>query len=300
MQFRLFNTLRLCALIGVFSIVGMSQCQVVGQELSSFDAKLRGSLSFLASFDAGVDADFGRGDRRLYTTKAYATRKDAQPGNATAHVRHSTAGKWGGGLQFGEKSEVTVFYQGKGNVAYAPSGFSGTVSVWMSLSPDEDLAPGYVDPLQITDKEWNNACLFFDFTKDDKPRHFRAAAFSDLKYWNPTNQPWESVAVKDRPMIVAERPPFKRGQWTHVVLTYENFNREQPGIAKFYLNGNLIGELKKDQRFSWDESKLAILLGIYYTGLMDDFAIFDSALSEQEVKQIYQRPTSLTTLVKKG
>lgn len=299
MQLRSLRAARVFALAAILTVIGALNDKATAQESTSIEPKLRSGLRFLASFDSGLDADFGQGDLKLYTTKSYATRKDAQPGNATAHVRHSPTGKWGGAIQFGEKAEPTVFYQGKGNVAYSKAGFNGTVSVWMSLSPDEDLAPGYVDPLQITDKEWNNACLFFDFTKDDKPRQFRAAAFSDLQYWNPTNQPWESVAVKDRPMIVAEKPLFKRGEWTHVVLTYENFNREQPGTAKFYLNGNLQGELKKVQRFTWDESKLAILLGIYYTGLMDDFAIFDAALSEQEVKQLFLRTSSLASLVKK-
>ena len=69
--------------------------------------------------------------------------------------------------------------------ATAPKDWSGTVSFWLRLDPDKDLEPGYADPIQITDKKWDDASFFVDFTKDDKPRHFRLGIYSDLKVWNP-------------------------------------------------------------------------------------------------------------------
>jgi hypothetical protein len=87
--------------------------------------------------------------------------------------------------------------------------------MWLRLSPDEDLKPGYCDPLQITDKEWNNSAFFIDFDKD-LPRVFRLGVFPDFKTWNPQNTPWEQIAAGDRPMVPVARPPFQRTAWTHV------------------------------------------------------------------------------------
>ena len=83
-----------------------------------------------------------------------------------------SGGRIGGALHFHKKSPKLVFFQGGNNIPWAKSDFEGTVSLWLRLNPTEDLPEGYVDPLQITDKKWNDAAFFVDFTKES-PRQFR-------------------------------------------------------------------------------------------------------------------------------
>ena len=59
---------------------------------------------------------------------------------------------------------------------YAKSNWSGAVSFWLRLDPDTDLEAGYCDPLQNTPREWNDAAFWVDFSKDERPRHFRLGA----------------------------------------------------------------------------------------------------------------------------
>ena len=104
------------------------------------------------------------------------------------------AGRYGGSMRFVDpKAKAVVLYKGENNVAYASDGWSGSVSIWLQLDPAKDLAPGYSDPIQITDKKWNDASLFLDFTKDN-PRDFRLGVFSDLAFWNPDDTPWDKTA----------------------------------------------------------------------------------------------------------
>ena len=186
------------------------------------------------------------------------------------------------------------------NLRYRADNWNGTMSFWLNLDPEKDLKPGFCDPIQVTDKAWNKAALWVDFSKDEVPRHFRYGAFADYAVWNPTNRKFEEIAPTERPWIVVERPPFGRGRWIHVVMTFSGFNRSGTGgVARLFLDAKLQGELKdRPQVFTWDISKTRILLGIAYIGLMDDLALFDRALSPQEVKALHHLPRGVAELYK--
>lgn len=259
--------------------------------LAQDSGKLTAGLTFLAGFDSTGDADFSLGEGKVYHAKNLNLKEPIAglPGDV---VQLAENGKYGGCLKFGKRSEVFTFYRGEKNVAYDPASVSGTVSLWMKLDPQKDLEPGFVDPLQITDKAWNDSCLFLDFTKDDTPRHFRLGVFSDYKYWNPQDTPWDNIAVKERPMIVMEKPSFGSDHWTHVAFVWRNFN-SQSAKAELFVDGQSVGTMNKPQRFTWDTSKLAIIPGIYYSGLMDELAIWNRALSAAEIRQLQSRDRSL-------
>jgi hypothetical protein len=259
--------------------------------------KLTEGLTFLAGFDGSADASFSLGDAKVYHAKSLNL-KDPVAGLPTDVVQLSTDGKYGGCLKFGKRSEVFTFYRGEKNVAYNAEAMSGTVSLWMKLDPQKDLEPGFVDPLQITDKAWNDSCLFLDFTKDETPRHFRLGVFSDYKYWNPQDTPWDNIAVADRPMIVMEKPTFSAERWTHVAFVWRNFNT-QKSSAELYLDGTSIGTFDKPQRITWDPSKLAVIPGIYYSGWMDELAIWSRALSAAEIQALNSEPAGLNAQIKR-
>lgn len=245
---------------------------------------------FHASFDATTDANLSTGDGRLRIAEK-SDRKQLLDDLGRAKISIAKGeGRFGDALRFAAKTEETVFYEGS-EMGYRAQDWSGTVSVWLKLDPNKDLEPGYCDPLQITERAWNDAAFFVDFDKD-LPRDFRLGAFADLKFWNPRDLPWESIAVADRPMVVVKKPPFSSGDWTHVCFTWSDVNSTKGGVARsdLYLNGQHQGTYRRPLKFSWDPQQAAIMLGLNYIGLMDDLLIFDSALTAQQVNRLFDHP----------
>jgi hypothetical protein len=250
---------------------------------------LRKALTFHASFDGTHDADFALGDRRLHTATSYKNREDAKP--SLNHPDVSLApgvGRYGDALKFAKKNTKAVYYSGETNVAHQIAGWNGTVAFWLSLDPETDLEPGYCDPIQVTDEDYNDAAIWVDFTKDDKPRHFRLGVFGDLKAWNPENLPPDKNQAFLGRLVVVRKPPFARGKWTHVVIAHSGLGTEG-GHAKLYLDGVLQGSTPEVREpFTWDVKRAAIRLGVNYVGLFDDLAVFNRELSAQEIRTLYQ------------
>ena len=253
---------------------------------------------FHASFDASADADLAKGDGKIRTAESLK-REHVKSGLQTDAVRWTkTGGKTGGALQFLRKTDELVFFTGGKNVPYRDNQFQGTVSLWMKLSPKEDLPKGYVDPLQITDKKWNDSSFFVDFDQAES-RDFRLGVFSDFAVWNPKNRKFDDIPVKERPMVVVKDPPFSRDRWTHVAFTWNDFNQyrkvDSTSAAKLYLNGELQGTIDGRQRFTWTPEKAVIMLGINYVGWMDEVSIYGRALSAKEVQRLAKVGESATT-----
>ena len=197
-------------------------------------------------------------------------------------------GRSGGALKFSSKNTHAIFYPAGRNVGFANGEWNGTISFWLSLDPDQDLEPGYCDPIQVTDSAYNDAAIWVDFTRDDTPRHFRLGVFGDLESWNPDHlPPDENEAFLERLVVVTE-PPFERGRWTHVVVTFSGLNSGQGGRSRLYLDGRLQGESPRiSEPFTWDLGKGAVRLGVNYVGLFDDLSLFDRPLTEAEVQTLY-------------
>ena len=246
---------------------------------------------FHASFDHGVDADLAPGDPKLYSSPKMdlpaKTTTRGLPSNGV--VTHEKAGGVTGGyLKFQKKAPDMVFFSAQGNMPYNKTNWSGTVSFWLKLTPDEDLEPGFTDPIQITSKAWNNAAFFVEFSKDEKPREFRLGIYPDFNVWNPDNRDWNSIPMSDKPLAPVIRPPFSRDQWTHVAFTFQNFNSGKPdGAARLYLNGEERAALKpRTQTFTWDYENTLIMLGLSYIGGFDELAIYDRPLAPGEIRAL--------------
>jgi hypothetical protein len=279
--------------------IGLSLFHVAAAEPNQ--DSLRKALTLHASFDGQADADFARGDKKIYTA-SNLKRTDAKAGLHRADVEIAKGkGKFGDALRFGKNDKAVVFYQADKNMAYRDKDWSGTVSFWLSLDPDKDLEPGYCDPIQITDKKWDDSAFFVDFTKDDRPRHFRLGIYSDFKIWNPKGLKFEQVPQVDRPLseeIV--KPPFAAGTWTHVLFTFSRLNTGKPdGAGKLYLDGKPAASISnRTLTFTWEPARAAIMLGLSYIGLFDDLAIFDRALTDEEVGVVYRLEGGIRSLTK--
>ena len=261
---------------------------------------LRASLSFLASFDHGFDADYAHGDRLIYSAPSF---RDLDV--AVADVRDPDIviakgqGRYGDALQFKKKNTQAVFFRAAVNSGYRPRNWSGTISFWLNLAPDTDLEPGFTDPLQITDKAYNNAALWVDFTRDDKPRHLRLGVFGDSSAWNPQNASTEQNPFFDRRTVVVTQPPFAHGQWTHVAIVFANLNSDTAGTAKLYLNGRLQGTATGiKEPFTWEAARATIRLGVNYTGLWDELSIYDRPLSDAAIEALFNLAGGASTLLK--
>lgn len=282
MNFRIHLTVGLLGLLGLDQLHSSSSAQ-------EFDRKsLREALAFHAAFDGSADAEVQRGDGRVYTTESLA-RKEWTPGLQRPDVSIAQgAGVFGDCIRFTDKSPKVICYKGEVLPRYEKN-ISGTVGFWMRLDPDQDLKPGFCDPIQITEKAWNDAAMFVDFDKD-LPRDFRLGVFSDLKYWNPDNIPWEKWPVEKRPMVTVKNPGFTREAWKHVAFSFEGINAadRQSARCSLYLDGMLQGVIEGPMRFTWDPSKSAIMIGIEYIGDMDELMIFNRPLRAEELQAVLQ------------
>lgn len=271
-------------------------CSISATSIGESHPRIRRALQFHVSFDKTADADTAGGDKRAYTAQTLQ-REKVRPGLARAALRlDPQGGRYGGGLDFTGKTTELLFYRGAGNLPQREGGFSGTFCLWLRVAPNTQLPDGFVDPLQITDKKWNNSSFFVDFTKE-KPRQFRLGVFSDYPFWNPQDRKWEQIPKTERPLIGVPNPPFRQDTWTHVAVTFADFNKQgKTGVATLFLNGITVGTLRRPQQFTWGTERLAIMLGINYVGHLDDLAIFDRNLTPGEIDTIVKLPQGIRSL----
>ena len=104
--------------------------------------------------------------------------------------------------------------------------------MWLQLDPATDLEPGFCDPIQITDKSFNDASIWVDFTKEN-PRSFRLGVIGDRATWNPDKIPEQDNEDFARRLIRVDAPPFQRGTWTHVLINFGGLNSNDGNTELF-------------------------------------------------------------------
>jgi hypothetical protein len=256
---------------------------------------LKSALTFHASFDHGFDADFSKGAKACVIKKG----KELVPCVPNEDVQVvAGAGKFGGALHFPRKGVTRPQFSGLNVLGYNDKNWNATVSLWLRLSPDEDLEPGYCDPVQIAGDDSKKGYIFCEWSKDEKPRFFRYAMRPLFHIWNPTNVQWADIPFDKRPMVQVANGPFRRDQWTHVVFTVSHVNdKAAKPSGSLYLNGKLQGRIEGwDLTFGWDPAQVAFILGASYVGYIDDLAAFDRVLSDAEVAQLFALPGGAGTL----
>jgi hypothetical protein len=260
----------------------------------STDALAR-ALMLHASFDRGLDADFSRGDKAC----VLKTKQGLVPASFNEELQHlTTGGKFGGALQFTKKGATQPRYKGQGVLGYNEKNWSASVSIWLKLDPDKDLAPGYCDPVQIVGDDTKKGFIFMEWSKDESPREFRFAIRPKVELWNPNNLDWAKMTDSQRPAVNLKRAPFSREQWTHAVFTFENLNdKSKKPVGRLYLNAKLMGTIENwDLTLGWNPDAVQLVLGASYVGQMDDLAVFNRALTDAEVKQLHSLKNGVSEL----
>jgi hypothetical protein len=263
-------------------------------------AALGKALTLHASFDNGLDADYARADRTLYS---YSTSQQRAQGGVVGlpddAVKITTgSGRFGNALLFTKKSSVRPFFKDGGNIGYNGSDWNYTVSVWLRISPDVDLEPGYCDPVQFVGNDTNKGFIFLEWDKDSNPRYFRYAIRPLTEIWDPGKVGWGELPFAKRPMVQVERAPFSHARWTHVVFTAEHINSRSPKPSgRLYIDGQLQGAIENwDLRLGWAPESALLVLGVAYVGHLDDLAVFDRSLSDDEVRALFNLPNGVRDL----
>ncbi|MEM7084941.1 MAG: LamG-like jellyroll fold domain-containing protein [Bacteroidota bacterium] len=256
--------------------------------------RLKDHILFYSSFDGKTSANLAMGDAMIYTAKNYKTVSDAQPGLHDSNVVLAKGeGLLGDALHFKEAKTAAVFYKAFQNVGYSSTSWSGTVSFWLRLDPNNALAPSYCDPICITDVRYNDAALWVDFTDHD-PKKFRLGAMGDLDVWNPKNE--NNEAEWNKRTVVVTQPPFQNKEWTHIAMTFSEVNNTRSEF-KLYLNGEFQGVIRDiNDPFTWEEENGKIMLGLGYIGFMDELVVFDKSLNLEEVKLIFELEKGIKAL----
>lgn len=257
--------------------------------------KLKDHVLFYSSFDGKTSADFSIGDSNIYTAKNYKEIANAQKGLNDPNVGLAKGkGIVGDAIQFKEAKTSAVFYKAYKNVGYNSRSWSGTISFWLRLDPNKELAPNYCDPICITDSKWSDAGLWVDFT-NHSPRQFRYGAMGDIAIWDPNDDSDETDWNKRT--VTVNPSPFNSETWTHVAMVFSKVNTKTKSEFKLYLNAQLQGVIKNvNDPFTWEPENGKIMLGLGYIGLMDELVVFDKSLNPEEIKTVYELKNGLKTV----
>jgi hypothetical protein len=258
------------------------------------DDGLSRGLTFHAPFDGGFDAASSADDPAC-RVRAGGKMVSPTPG---PEMRLATDGKFGACLVFPKKGTVRPEYAASRSLAYGTTDWSATVSVWLRLDPDKDLEPGYCDPVQIVGDDVKKGFIFLEWSKDHAPRHFRFAVRPIYHLWNPDAVGWEQIPDERRPMVKMEQAPFRRDRWTHVVFVLDHLNdHAAPPRARLHVDGKPVGVIQgHDLTFGWDPAAIRLVLGAAYVGSMDDLAVWNRALTAEEIARLHALPGGVETL----
>jgi len=268
----------------------------IENERNKIAKDLKSSMTFCSTFDKGTTADHAKGDASIYTIPSTKKKQLAAKGLIAQEIGIAeNKGRSGNALEFKRKGRPAVFYQAKDNFSYSTESWEGSISMWLSLNPEEDLAPGFTDPVQITDSRYDDAAFWVDFTKTN-PRDFRMGVFGELDQWNPKKEDVATYQPFIDRVVIADNRPFSRNNWTHVMITFSGIN-SSAGTASFYINGQLQGTREVAESFEWDVEQAKVFLGLNFIGLMDEFTLFDKALTQSQVTNLYQLPGGINDLL---
>ena len=249
---------------------------------------LKASLTFYSSFDNGPSADFAKGDGNIYTATSRKEVASASAGMTNEDHQIVQPGQSGGNaFKFGKQGKKVIFYKSKDNVPAQENNWTGTISFWLKVDPVKDLVPGYTDPIQITDVNYNDAAIWVDFTKDN-PRDFRLGVFGDKEVWTKDTLTSPVDTVMENRIVRAKELPFSGEEWTHVLITYQALSTPQ-SRSTLYLNGEKMGTIEGiSDAFTWEFDKSNIFLGLGFIGLMDEISIYNIAFTPDQVEAFYQ------------
>jgi len=257
---------------------------------------MRDSLIFYASFDETLDADLALGQGSLRTRFGALNDPDGfrfEDGYPQGVFRVAPGqGVHAGALQALDvlPDNGRIFFPAQSNLPYDPRGWSGTVSFWIKTNPDTMLKTPFCDPVQITEKGATNGGLWIDFPDSD-PRDLRLGAFQS----EGDGRERIAESAEDAPLVVVSPVSFKETDWHHVLFTWSHFDSgSENAQAALYIDGKAQGTIGgRNITMDWDVGRTGIYVAVNYIGLLDELAVFDRVLTEEEISILATDPAAL-------
>ena len=236
----------------------------------AIEESLRAHILFFANFEKGVDALDSLG-KDLATFDTANTNHITQSGNPDGY------------LSF-KPNAGALEYAGKDNLAYsANSAWSGSVAFWLKADIASFEAT-YPEPFHIGKKDgsgypWDDAVVFVDFKKADNTLRFGCYPDKDREI---TDQ-----VVEER--VIAVPVNWQPNDWHHIAIAWSNFNSGKADAEwALYVDGESVGRKGPlPQQVTWDIETLVMRFNHFkYPGGVDEIAVFDKALTPDEVKYL--------------
>lgn len=262
----------------------------IGPEVPA--AAIRKSVTMYASFDKSIKVDRGGGEREVRTRHDHSTEKgkhvyeSGYPENA---FQIAPIGIHGGCLDAVDvlANRGRLFFPAAGKISYSAKGWSGTVSVWIRTNPDTLLKTPYCDPIQITDRKASDGAIWFDFP-NTKPRDLRMGMFSRLQ----TGQTPVKESDPAAPLVRIRKIGFQKDDWHHVAMTWAGFDSGRNNAsATLFIDGKTVGAIDRRRiAMQWDVEQTGIYFAVNLIGQLDELAIFDRALTADEIGVLVAKP----------
>lgn len=259
------------------------------------DAALKKAVTFYASFDESLQPEVGVGAIKTRFGDPKDPKKFIFEDGYNKDIYKIAKGKGVAGGGCLEATDVLpnrgrFFYPVKGNLAFKKGGWGGALSMWINMDP-QALKLQFCDPVQITQKGAGDGGIWFDFN-DAKPRDLRMGVFPAV----PKGKVGAKESDADAPMVWVKRVAFKSGEWRHIVLSWSNFDTGKPNaVATLYIDGKKMGDVKdRAIAMDWDVEKAGVYTAVGYTGFLDEMALFNRALTQDEVTALFKTPGLLS------
>ena len=256
---------------------------------------LRESVTLYASFDESLEADFARGAAAMRTRYGALNNPAGfrfEDGVPAAYRVASGGGARGGALEAVDTlpENGRIFFPAEQNLAYERGGWGGTVSFWMKTNPDTMLQTPFCDPIQITERGATNGGLWVDFP-NTSPRDFRLGAFQSE---GPGRARLDQDAP-DAPLVVRSPAAFEADRWRHILFVWSEFDSDAENAqATLYVDGEPQGSIGgRNVTMDWDMTKTGIYVAVNYIGMLDELAVFDRPLDEDEIAVLAGDPAAV-------
>lgn len=270
-----------------------SQQQFQCEESKMPEQSLLDAVTFYASFDEAVQGDFGGGKLGVSTRYDHPEKKgefEFKTGYDDSAFRIAPKkGIVGAALECLDvlPRRGRMYFAARGNIGFQPDGWSGSASLWLNGNPDTQLKTNFCDPFQFTHRGAHDGGLWVDFP-DVTPRALRLGAYKALG-------PDEKAVPESDPQAPTALHPkvgFKEGDWHHVVLTWENLDSgQQNADLRLYVDGRQVAQLKdREVAMAWDLDQTGLYFAVSYIGLFDEMALFNRALSQEEINKLFSNP----------
>lgn len=261
---------------------------------SDTNTTLRHAITFYVSFDTSTDADFGDGDRRLWSLAddpAEKGKKVVRLGYDQSVIRVvPNGGISGGALEFRGRAAdgAFVFFPAGGKLAVRPGGWGGAVSLWFKADLPKISEAGPWDPFLLVEKGWNDGAVWCDFAPGAAPRDLRIGLFPTI----PSPQVPPSLEEGEKILTRVKTPPVTSNAWHHIVQTWDNFDTGRPDAwTACYLDGKLVGRIDgRVGTMTWNLDRVRLHIGSALIGMIDEVAMFNRPLAEDEIMRLNREP----------